>query len=609
MFTRLKTYLLAHKFFSAFLILLVLGGGYWTVKKVTTPPAVAHYVLSAVTRETLITSVSGSGQVSALNQVDIKPKASGDVVAVPVVNGQVVKAGTLIAQLDARDAQKAVRDALANLESAKLSLQKLVQPADTLSLTQSQNTLARAQESKQNAEQDLQTAYDDGFNMVSNAFLDLPGIMSGLQDLLYSNTPSLSASGQWNIDYYDGAAAAYDDRADQYRADTANKYQAARTLYETTFANYKLVSRFSDTSTIESIVNQTYEATKSIAEAVKSTNNLIQFYKDTLTLHNLKPSSVADTHLATLGSYTSKTNTHLVNLLNAANTIKSDHDAIVNANRAIDEDTQSLAKLQAGPDALDIQTTQLSVTQRQNALLDAQEKLADYFVRAPFDGTIAKLDVKKGDSASAGSAVATLITKQQIAEISLNEVDAAKIAIGQKVTVTFDAIDGLTISGEVSDIDTVGTVTQGVVTYSVKITFDTQDDRIKPGMSLSTEIITAAKPDILVVPLSAVKSQGGQSYVEVLDQPGSVTAGVQGVTSKFPPRQVPVEIGLSNDTMAEITSGLKEGDQVISRTVAPTAQKVTTAPTIFGATGATGGNRSFGGGATGGARVPATAGR
>ena len=97
----------------------------------------------------------------------------------------------------------------------------------------------------------------------------------------------------------------------------------------------------------------------------------------------------------------------------------------------------------------------------------------------------------------------------------MNEVDVAKIKVGQKTTLTFDAIDGLSIAGEVIDIDAVGTVTQGVVNYNVKIGFDTQDERIKPGMSVSATIIIEVKQDVLLIPNSAIKSAGEAYYVEM----------------------------------------------------------------------------------------------
>jgi HlyD family secretion protein len=101
---------------------------------------------------------------------------------------------------------------------------------------------------------------------------------------------------------------------------------------------------------------------------------------------------------------------------------------------------------------------------------------------APFDGILATFTAKVGESS--GSSVGTLITEQKVAVISFNEVDAASIKIGQKAKLTLMAITGLTIPGTVVEIDSVGTVSSGVVTYDVKIAFDKDDERVKAGMSV-----------------------------------------------------------------------------------------------------------------------------
>jgi len=160
-------------------------------------------------------------------------------------------------------------------------------------------------------------------------------------------------------------------------------------------------------------------------------------------------------------------------------------------------------------------------------------------------------------------AIANIITPQKIAEITLNEIDAVKIKIGQKANITFDAVDDLNITGEVVEADTLGTTTQGVVTFGVKISFDTQDDRIKPGMSLSTEIITDAKQNVLVVPSSAIKQQDSASYVQVAD--GSAVASALVLPASF--RSQFVQTGLSNDTMTEILDGLEQGDIIVTQII------------------------------------------
>ncbi|OGH91914.1 MAG: hypothetical protein A2534_00270 [Candidatus Magasanikbacteria bacterium RIFOXYD2_FULL_39_9] len=584
-----------HKIYTLVIVGVLVFGGRFAYQSLKSDKVAVSYVLSTVSKGTLITSISGSGQISVINQVDIKAKAGGEVTGVYVKQGQEVKSGTILALVDAGDAQRSVRDAQTSLETAKLELDKILAPTDELTLLQAENSLAQTKESKQKAEDSLKKAYEDGFNTISNAFLALPGVITGLQDLLFSSTLSYS---QANLDFYAGAVKSYDDKVLQYRDDAYNTYQTARAAYDKNFQDFKSVTRFSDSNTIENTITQTYNTTRLIAEAVKSANNLAQFYRDKLTEHNIEPNSISATHLSSLNSYTSITNSHLSSLLSIKQTIADSQASIISTARTIQEKELSLAKTKSGAETLDIRAKKIAIQQKEDALAAARQTLADHYVRAPFDGVIAKVNIKKGESLSSGGAVVTLITKQHTAEVSLNEVDAAKIKVGQKVNVTFDAIDGLKISGEVAEIDALGTVSQGVVTYNVKIVLDTQDDRIKLGMSVSATITTAVKQDVVIVPSSAVKTQNGNSYVEMFDQPIQNPSS-QGVTSDIPPRQQVVQIGISNDTETEIISGLKEGDQIIIRTVTASAAKpaTTQAPSLFGTGG--GGNRTFNAGGAG----------
>jgi len=538
-----------HKFITFIIILVIVVGGYFGYKTIKGNNQQTRYVLASVEKGTLIMSVSGSGQISASNQVDIKPKASGEIVYLNAKAGQEVKAGTLLAQLDTSDAQKAVRDAEIALQREQLNLDKLK------GLTTEEGTIRGT---KEKAEDDIEKAYDDGFNTVANVFLDLPEIMTGLNNILFSYD---FEQNQANISYYANAVRKYDEeRASQYEKDVYDKYQIARDVYDKNFQDYKSASRFSEPAVIESLINQTYETVKKVTEAVKSANNLIQFYQDELSKRGFRTQSLADTHLSNLNTYTSKTNNFLLNLLSIKNTILNDKEALVNA-------------------GFDINDQEIQVEQAENTLSEAKAKLNDYFVRAPFAGVIAEVNAEKGDSVSSGTTLATLITKQRIAEISLNEVDVAQVKTGQKVNLTFDAIEGLEITGQVAEIDSIGTVTQGVVNYNVKIVFDTQDERIKPGMSVSASIITDVKQNVLLVPNSAIKSQGNVYYVETLSgatPTSQTTANVSGITSNTAPNQQQIEIGSANDSYTEVTSGLKEGDTIISQTITGTSSTSST---------------------------------
>jgi len=543
---KIKSYIVAHKIISIVILIIIILIGYWSYGKITSTAGDTRYITAKVEKGTIIASISGSGQVSSLNQIDIKAKVSGDVVYLSAQNGQKIGTGGLIAQLDNTDTQKSVRDAEINLESAQISLAKL-----------------KIQNSDENMNADLAKAYDDGFNTVSNVFLDLPGIMTGLNDMFFKS--SSGTQQQWNIDWYEGQVSGGDhDQVVILKQNFTDSYKKAKDSYDVNLEKYKIVSRTSDDITIKALISQTYDTTKLISDAIKNANNYIDFVNSSIQESNADTPALIAIHKAILNSDTSKINTHLVNLLSATTSIKNYTDAFPNAN-------------------LDMQSQELGITQKQNALQDAKDKLADYFIRAPFAGTITIVNIKKGNTVSTSTVVATLITKTQLAEISFNEVDVAKIKIGQKATLTFDAIPDLTISGVVADIDTLGTVSQGVVTYIVKISFDTQDERIKPSMSVSAAVITDIKQDVLVVPNSSLKSQGGISYVENFDAPlAPPTAGAIGSIAKIAPNKIIVEVGLSNDSQSEIISGIKEGDEIVTRTILPTTAATATAPSLFG---------------------------
>jgi len=204
-----------------------------------------------------------------------------------------------------------------------------------------------------------------------------------------------------------------------------------------------------------------------------------------------------------------------------------------------------------------------------------QKKNADLrTVTAPIDGTITTLGIKNGDqlgsssgsssgstsssssSSSASSSSSSIVIADlgsMKASVSINEVDATQVKADQKANMTFDAISGLTLTGKVERISTIGTETSGVVTYPATIIFDSIDEKVKPQMSLTATITTDVKQDVLMAPNAAVKTSGDTRYVQIMEN-GS-------------PKQQDVEVGVSNDTYTEIKSGVKESDTVVTQTV------------------------------------------
>ncbi len=170
------------------------------------------------------------------------------------------------------------------------------------------------------------------------------------------------------------------------------------------------------------------------------------------------------------------------------------------------------------------------------------------------------------------------------AQVNLSEIDSIKVSEGQKATLTLDAFPDSTFTGHVTSINTNGVVSSGVTTYPAVIGFDSGNDHIYPNMAVSAKIITNVKPNVLLVPSAAIQSNNGQSSVRVM--------------RKGSPVFVPVEIGDSNDTQTEITSGINEGDTVVTGQASTRTGQTSTSPfSAFGGRGFGGGGGGAGGGA------------
>lgn len=253
------------------------------------------------------------------------------------------------------------------------------------------------------------------------------------------------------------------------------------------------------------------------------------------------------------------------------------------------------------------QAQQVSYEQAVAKLDDARLKLQDYYIRAPFDGIVTGLDVSAGDSVSRTDILASVITREMYAKVTLNEVDAANVRIGQPVDLTFSALNAHSVTGTVAKVDTIGTVQQNVVSYDVEVSFDSNIENLKPGMSVDVEIVTAQKKGVLTVPNEAVKSDDEGQYVLAAkttnESPGASSevgasqkrrtresrigsdAANQGDrrldvaesgadVSDF--RKIRVETGISNEIVTEIRSGLQEGDTIVT-SVASTANSTSAA--------------------------------
>lgn len=550
--TDIKIYAFAHKFIAIVILLAIVAGIYNTVQTIQNGTKTTLYTLATVSPGTVITSVTGSGQISASEQVAVVSQVSGALTSLPVTDGQEVTQGQLLATVDSTDAAR-------SLQSAQIALAKLEEAPATTTLTQTQNSVV--------------TSYASSFNDLVATFVNLPAIMTGIDGMLNTQGQYLSEA---NTEYLNSTAISLRDNAMQSDSTADQNYAQSLALYKT-------LTRQSATSTVDSVIESTYTTVQSISQAIKDERTAVDFIQSQAAQQY---QSQADTAQNDLATWSGEIDSYVATLL-------ADKNSIV-------QSAESLTSLVNGVDPLDIQSQELSIQA-------AQESYNNYFIYAPISG-ILSLNSKPTDTVSNGTTIGTIISQQKIATIALNEIDAAKVQIGDKATLTFDALNNFSVAATVTDVSVIGTVSSGVVTYNVTITLDTNDARIKPGMSINASIVTDVESNVLTVPNAAIKTQGTISYVQELNQTASTTQATSGVTSATPPKNVPVTVGISNSTVTEILSGLSAGNQVIIKTTTsgPTTSVAATtaaAPSLFGS--ATGGRGGLGGGGGAGAvRVP-----
>lgn len=186
-----------------------------------------------------------------------------------------------------------------------------------------------------------------------------------------------------------------------------------------------------------------------------------------------------------------------------------------------------------------------------NAWLNYQAMI-DGIVRSLAKGTVANLAVASGQQVDTTDSA--LLIEQQAdvwVKIKVNEVNIAKIELGQKAEMILDAWPDKTYQGEVKRIDQVGVLDQGVVVYSVYLVISDADKKILPGMTVSVDIELERKEAVLVVPNKAVKIYQGDKAVQVMDEKTDQVI------------YLPVQVGSKGLMNTEIVLGLKEGQEII----------------------------------------------
>ena len=218
---------------------------------------------------------------------------------------------------------------------------------------------------------------------------------------------------------------------------------------------------------------------------------------------------------------------------------------------ALREANEALADLLQPVDPLLLALREAELTTARLSVEDAAGRLANLTLTAPIAGVVSEITAEVGDSVNTNTAILTIVDPTVIEmEGAVDEIDVLYVQIGAPANVTMDALPGEVLPGTVSYIASEAVNQQGVVTYDVSVRVETPPGiELRSGLTAIAELVLRSEPDVLLVPLQALRGSFNQPTVLV---------STEGVLTE---RQV--STGSSDDFWVVIEEGLTEGEFVV----------------------------------------------
>jgi HlyD family secretion protein len=239
----------------------------------------------------------------------------------------------------------------------------------------------------------------------------------------------------------------------------------------------------------------------------------------------------------------------------------------------ISQEQLETARVQYDIAAAEAEAFRHQIQQAEASLKSSLDNLSKTVYNSPIDGIITSLRVEEGEVAvvgtmnNPGTVLMTIADLSEMeVEVDVDETDVIGVRLGQPADVKVDALPDQLLKGLVTEIgssalEKLSTAQQESRDFQVTITLTDPPKSLKPGLSASADIITAEKKGVLAVPISTLvlREEKGENPAskETVEKEGIYL--VENGRAKF----VPIEKGIMGGLLIEITSGLKEGQDVI----------------------------------------------
>lgn len=229
--------------------------------------------------------------------------------------------------------------------------------------------------------------------------------------------------------------------------------------------------------------------------------------------------------------------------------LKSEQASLARATLA--DAQMALAKLEGGPDPVEVALAEANVLSAQLALEGARQLLDDSSMKSPLDGFVSQIAVLEGDKVESDTEILEVVDPSVVEVVGIvDEIDVLSVQLGIAANVTVDALQGRALQGIVTQISPGAGNQQGVVTYPIRIQVQVPGElSLREGLSAVASIILREERNVLLVPEQALYGTFDQPVVRVVNGEGDI-------------EERSVELGDSDGFWVSVRTGLKEGDQV-----------------------------------------------
>jgi len=493
----------------------------------------ALYSTATVGRGTIATVVQMAGQVVAVQARWLTMgTVGGRVVEVTARAGQEVREGEALLRLDTLQLQRKLREAEADLTVAEAALAAAQRQAGKVELDQAEADLAQAEYAAATSKLELALAEQAGLAPLQEAVADAEVALQVARDQLH------------------------------LKEIVANQSTIRTLLYDLAFHQRTLRDLASNDERRPEAQERLAETEPALSRAQADREEALRAGQEEVTKKEQELAQAQSSLARARSGEEDPTNSRRL----------AHEQALANLERA----KKKVEELRAGGGGLEGPLPQGSVlgaarTDYDAALAKVEQAKADLeaaTLRAPFAGIVLAIQAQPDNRLSPSDPAIYLADLGELqVQGQVTEMDVPRLALGQLVRITFDAYPGRLFSGEVLSLPSRGQGEGGMTYYPVTTSLQNEDSVIRLGMVANVRVVVGERQNVLTVPVAALQYQ----------QDGTVSVKVRTPDGKSAEQNV--EIGLNDGILAEVLSGLEEGQVVWIPLVPPQNQ---TGPVRYG---------------------------